>query len=127
MMVLPTQPGTSGCQWLAGEWLPTIAKPGGQLGMDRSQSYWMNARLRSGRPDVFRVLPSDKLRQSEERQAERAASRLADAVAEDVERNLEQLDLILLAVMGGDQSAASRDLTQQQHNALAFERTPRDR
>ncbi len=60
-------------------------------------------------------------------QQESAEFRLADAVAQSVERNVEQLDLILGTVTGGDQTPASQSLTPEQRNALLFQRTPRDR
>ena len=64
---------------------------------------------------------------SEEQRAERAASRLADAVAQDIGRSMEQLDLILRTVMGGERTPASPGLTQEQRNTILFERVPRDR
>jgi signal transduction histidine kinase/ActR/RegA family two-component response regulator len=60
-------------------------------------------------------------------QQESPELRLAGAVAQSVERNVEQLDLILGIVTGGDQTPASQDLTPEQRNALLFRRTPRDR
>jgi signal transduction histidine kinase/ActR/RegA family two-component response regulator len=60
-------------------------------------------------------------------QQESAESRLADVVAQSVERHVEQLDLILGTVMGGDQTPAGRSLTPEQRNALLFQRVPRDR
>jgi signal transduction histidine kinase/DNA-binding NarL/FixJ family response regulator len=64
---------------------------------------------------------------SGEQRVEQLASRLADAVAADVERGVEQLDLILQTVMSGEQTPASQRLTQEQRDALLAERTPHDR
>jgi hypothetical protein len=60
-------------------------------------------------------------------QQESPELRLADSVAQSVERNVEQLDLILGTVTGGDQTPASQSLAPEQRNALLFQRTPRDR
>jgi signal transduction histidine kinase len=63
----------------------------------------------------------------ETRSDEGSASRLAEAVAEDVGRGVEQLDLMLRTVMGGEQTPANLSLTPSQRDALLLERTPRDR
>jgi len=60
-------------------------------------------------------------------QQESAEFHVADAVAQSVERYVEQVDLILGAVTGGDQTPATGSLSPEQRNALLFQRTPRDR
>jgi hypothetical protein len=64
---------------------------------------------------------------SNEERPERPASSLADAVAQDIGRSMEQFDLILRTVMGGERTPASPDLTREQRNTILFEHAPSDR
>jgi signal transduction histidine kinase/DNA-binding response OmpR family regulator len=93
------------------------------LGTGRSRGWLILtlAALVIGAAGVWQVYRSG------EQRVEQLASRLADAAAADVERGVEQLDLILQTVMRGEQTPASQRLTQEQRDALLSERTPHDR
>jgi signal transduction histidine kinase/CheY-like chemotaxis protein/HPt (histidine-containing phosphotransfer) domain-containing protein len=69
----------------------------------------------------------DQMHRRAELDADTAARHLAAAVLQEVEGTVEQVDLTLQGAIGGRQSSTSLSLSNQERDALLFERTTRGR